>query len=38
MAEPIKGMGGTTRVFTAAEVKRKCYKCHNEHDHNLRER
>jgi len=38
MAEPIKGMGGTTRVFTADEVFRKCYKCHNKHDHNLRER
>jgi hypothetical protein len=35
MAEPKKQMGGTTRIFTAAEVKR---KCHNEHDHNLRER
>jgi len=38
MAEPKKQMGGTTRIFTADEVKRKCHKCHNEHDHNLRER
>ena len=38
MAEPIKGMGGSTRIFRADEVKRKCHKCHNEHDHGLRER
>jgi len=38
MCEPHKGMGGTTRIFTADEVKRKCHKCHNEHDHNLREK
>jgi hypothetical protein len=38
MAEPIKGMGGTTRIFRAAEVKRKCYPCHNNNDHHLREK
>lgn len=35
--EPIKGMGGCRRQFTADEVKRKCYPCHNKHDHGINE-
>ena len=36
-AEPIKGIGGTTRVFTADEVFRKCARCHNTKDHGIKE-
>jgi len=36
-AEPIKGLGGSTRSFSVDEVKRKCYPCHVKNDHHLRE-
>lgn len=36
-AEKIKGMGGTTKVMTADDVKRKCYPCHMQNDHHLKE-
>jgi len=34
-AEPIKGMGGTTRVFEVYEVQRCCYRCHVSGDHGI---
>jgi len=36
-AEPIKGLGGSTRSFSVDEVRRKCYPCHVTNDHHLRE-
>ena len=37
MCEPLKQMGGTTKIFEAKEVQRCCYPCHLIKDHGIKE-